>query len=241
MIKRLRAEHKNVLLLDSGDIFQGTPYFNLFGGELEFKVMSAMQYDYATLGNHDFDNGIDGLVKQLPHASFGFLSANYDVSGTQLEPHVQATAIREFGDVKVGIFGLGIELSGLVLADLYGGVVYNDPIQVARSTVDELRNAGCNFIICLSHLGYRYRQDRVADVDLAAVVPGIDLVLGGHSHTFMEEPDIVKNAKGSTTIIHQVGWAGVRLGRIDVHFTSSNQPARTVTGHYAVGPTVRHI
>ncbi|MCR9295288.1 MAG: metallophosphatase [bacterium] len=241
LIQQIRSQHKHVLLLDSGDIFPGTPYFNLFGGELEFKVMSAMKYDYTTIGNHDFDNGIDGLVKHMPLASFEFLSANYEVAGTALEPHVKPMAIRDFGDFKVGIFGLGIELSGLVLDDLYRGVNYTDPIQAARKSIAELKQAGCDLIVCLSHLGYRYGQDRVSDRSLAAEVPEIDVILGGHSHTFLNEPDIVRGPRGSSTLIHQVGWAGIRLGRIDVRFSAANQPARTVTGHYTLGNPARAL
>jgi 5'-nucleotidase len=235
LIKQVRENHSNVLLLDSGDIFQGTPYFNLFGGEIEFKVMSAMKYDVATLGNHDFDSGVEGLVKQMPLADFEFVSANYDVKDSLLEPYVRPTTTRQFGDLKVGIFGLGIELSGLVLEDLYRGVAYQDAILQARKTVEQLKNDGCHFIICLSHLGFRGRGDRVKDVNLAAEVPGIDLVLGGHSHTFLDEPEIVSHSKDSETMIHQVGWAGIRLGRIDVDFSAEHKPVRKVAGNYQVG------
>lgn len=241
MINRIRSQHDNVLLLDSGDIFQGTPYFNLYGGEIEFKVMSAMKYDVATIGNHDFDNGVDGLVKQMPHANFEFVSANYDVKGSALEPHVRPSVTRQFGSTKVGIFGLGIELSGLVLDRLYAGVTYRDPVQVARDTADSLRNDGCDFIICLSHLGHRSRGDRVSDMSLAAEVPGIDLILGGHSHTFLDEPEFVTGPKNQETMIHQVGWAGIRLGRVDVHFSPEAKPMRKTIGNYTIGPQIATV
>lgn len=235
LIAQVRERHPHVLLLDSGDIFQGTPYYNLFGGEIELKVMSAMGYDVATIGNHEFDNGVAGFVGQMQHASFEFVSSNYDVSDSPLSAHVHPWTTRQFGPLKVGIFGLGIELDGLVLQDLRRGVTYQDPILVARKTVEHLRADGCHFVICLSHLGHRYRRDRVGDVNLAAEVPGIDLVLGGHTHTFLDEPELVDGPQNSTTMIHQVGYAGIRLGRIDVDFSSRNEPVRKVAGHYSIG------
>lgn len=216
LIDRIRAENENVLLLDSGDIFQGTPYFNFFGGEIEFRAMSAMDYQVATIGNHDFDNGVDGLVSMMPHASFQFVSANYDVSGSPLEPFVRPWVVREIAGVKVGIFGLGIAFEGLVLASLHEGVLYTDPFAAARRSVTELRGQGCALVICLSHLGYRYRGNWPSDTLLAQQVPGIDLILGGHTHTFLDEPDVYAHPDGTRTLVNQVGWAGMRLGRIDV-------------------------
>ena len=216
LIDRVRSEHANVLLLDSGDIFQGTPYFNFFKGEIEFEAMSAMDYHVTTIGNHDFDNGVAGLVDMMPHATFDFVSANYDVSGSPLEPSVRPWVIREIGGVKVGIFGLGIAFEGLVLAGLHEGVRYTDPYAAARRAVAELRAQGCALVICLSHLGYRYRDDQPSDTRLAQEVEGIDLILGGHTHTFMEEPDVHLQRDGAKTVVNQVGWAGMRLGRIDV-------------------------
>ncbi len=216
LIEKVRAENPNVLLLDSGDIFQGTPYFNFFRGEIEFKAMSAMDYHVGTIGNHDFDNGVGGLVEMMPHASFDFVSANYDVSETPLEPHVRPYVIREVGGVKVGVFGLGIAFEGLVLASLHEGVRYTDPYGAARRAVTDLRARGCALVVCLSHLGYRYRGDLPSDTTLAQEVEGIDLILGGHTHTFMDEPDIYPRADGAQTVVNQVGWGGMRLGRIDV-------------------------
>jgi 5'-nucleotidase len=216
LIERVRAEHPNVLLLDSGDIFQGTPYFNFFKGEIEFRAMSAMDYDVATIGNHDFDNGIEGLVEMMPHATFDFVSANYDCGGSPLEPHVRPWVIREIGGVRVGIFGLGIAFEGLVLPSLHEGVRYTDPYAAARRAVAQLRSQGCSLIICLSHLGYRYGGEIPSDTILAQRVEGIDLILGGHTHTFMDEPDVYLHESGGRTVVNQVGWGGMRLGRIDV-------------------------
>ena len=234
LVQRVRAENEHVLLLDSGDIFQGTPYFNVFGGKADFEVMSAMRYDFATLGNHDFDNGVGGLVEMLPYASFGFLSANYDVSKSALAGHVRPYAVRQVGPMRVGIFGLGIAFERLVLPELHEGVRYLDAVGVARETVEELRGAQrCDLVICLSHLGYRYENEgRVDDLTLAAAVPGLDLVLGGHTHTFLDAPTVVPHDGSRPTLVHQVGWAGIRLGRVDVPFGAGGEALSAAGGHY---------
>jgi 5'-nucleotidase len=220
LIKDIRAQYKHVLLLDSGDIFQGTPYFNYYGGELEFKLMSEMGYDYATLGNHDFDGGLDGLVKQMPHASFKFLCANYDFSTTPLDGMVKPYAIKKMGPYKIGLFGIGIELAGLVPDKLYGGVKYQDPIENANKTAQLLKDEGCTIIICLSHLGFEYKGNKVSDKVLAKSSKNIDLILGGHTHTFMSSPHRILNQNGKEIFINQTGWAGINLGRVDYETTS---------------------
>jgi len=225
LVQRIRDENQHVLLLDSGDIFQGTPYFNFFQGEIEFRAMSRMAYDVATIGNHDFDNGVDGLVEMLPHAEFDFVSANYDVSASPLSRHVRPWVIRELGGVRVGIFGLGIAFEGLVLAQLHRGVRYTDPFSAARRAVAELREQGCHVVVCLSHLGYRYRGSRPSDTLLAQEVEGMDLILGGHTHTFMDEPDLYTYPGGRETLVNQVGWAGMRLGRVDLMVDPEAPPA----------------
>jgi 5'-nucleotidase len=234
LVERIRAEEEHVLLLDSGDIFQGTPYFNLFGGKADFEVMSAMRYDFATLGNHDFDNGVGGLVEMLPYAEFGFLSANYDVAGSALAGHVEPFAVRQVGPMRVGIFGLGIAFERLVLPELHEGVTYRDAVGVARETVRELRGAqGCDLVVCLSHLGYQYTgEDRVDDLTVADSVPGLDLILGGHTHTFLDEPTVVQHQNARPTVVHQAGWAGIRLGRVDVPFGPTGEALSVAGGHY---------
>jgi 5'-nucleotidase len=218
LIDQIRKQEENVLLLDAGDIFQGTPYFNFYGGELEFKLMSDMGYDAATLGNHDFDNGLQGLEKQLPNAKFPFIISNYDFSRTILKDRFQPYRIFQKGKVKVGVFGLGIELKGLVPDKLYGQTVYHDPIAVAKEMVQELKKQRCDLIICLSHLGYRYEGSKISDHTLANQVGGIDLIIGAHTHTFLDKPDVVKNPDGEEVLINQVGWSGIKLGRIDYIF-----------------------
>lgn len=216
LISQIRLENPNTLLLDAGDIFQGTPYFNFYGGELEFKLMSKMGYDAATIGNHDFDNGIDGLYAQLPHAKFQFLSANYNFENTVLEGKVDAYKVFNRDGVKIGVFGLGIKLEGLVGKKLYKETQYLDPLETAVDTVQKLkRDEGCHLVICLSHLGYEYQQEIISDLKLAGRTKDIDLIIGGHTHTFLPEPTVAKNSEGKDVLINQVGWAGVNLGRID--------------------------
>lgn len=218
LIEQIREQEKNVLLLDAGDIFQGTPYFNFYGGELEFKLMSAMQYDVATIGNHDFDNGLDGLRQQLPNATFDFVIANYDFSNTLLEGRFKPYKIIKKDGVKIGIFGLGIELQGLVSKDLYKETTYIDPIETAQEMTNVLKNQNCDLIICLSHLGFDYgSEDKVSDIVLASKTKHIDLIIGGHTHTFLDAPVEKLNAEGKTVLINQVGWAGLYLGRIDFY------------------------
>jgi 5'-nucleotidase len=219
LIKKLRGEEKNILLLDAGDIFQGTPYFNFYGGELEMKLMSSMGYDAATIGNHDFDNGMDGLLKQLPNANFPLINANYDFSNTVLKNKTIPYKIFKKQGVKIGVFGLGIELKGLVAKELCKDAVYNDPLSIGNKTAAILKNdEKCDYVICLSHLGYKYKESKVSDIVLAENSKNIDLIIGGHTHTFLNEPDIRKNQDGKPVIINQVGWAGIMLGRVDVFF-----------------------
>jgi 5'-nucleotidase len=221
LIKKIRSEEKNVLLLDAGDIFQGTPYFNLYGGELEIKLMSDMGYDAATMGNHDFDNGVEGFYKQLPHANFPILVSNYDFSDTVLHQSTQSYKVFNKAGLKIGVFGLGIELKGLVGEKNYQGTVYQDPIVKANEVAGLLKNElKCDLVVCLSHLGYRYFDNTVSDQVLAQNNEHIDLIIGGHTHTFMAKPQDVKNKAGNITTINQVGFAGINLGRIDYHFES---------------------
>jgi len=219
LIKKVRSEEKNILLLDAGDIFQGTPYFNYYSGELEYKLMSQMGYDATTIGNHDFDLGVENIVKQMPHANFSFLTANYDFSETALTGRTLPYKVFEKDGIRVGVFGLGIELAGLVDKKNYGGAKYLDPVKEAKRVIDILKYSRyCDYIICLSHLGYSYPGKKVSDLALADQTENLDLIIGGHTHTFLEEPKQVRNAVGKPVHITQVGWAGIWLGRLDVYF-----------------------
>ena len=224
LIEAIRKENSNVLLLDAGDIFQGTPFFNYYGGELEFKLMSMMGYDASTIGNHDFDNGLQGLHAQLPHASFDFISANYDFKNTILAPFVKPYKIFNKNGIKVGVFGLGVELSGLVDKKMYEETVYNDPVETAQDMVKKKKKEEkCDLVICLSHLGYNYKNEpnKICDLKLAAITKDIDMIIGGHTHTFLDKPTIVKNLDGKEVLVNQVGCYGINLGRIDVFFDSN--------------------
>lgn len=221
LIQQIRSQEKNVLLLDAGDIFQGTPYFNFYGGELEFKLMSMMGYDAATMGNHDFDNGLDGFLKALPNAKFPFITSNYDFSNTILDGKTEKYKIFKKDGIKVGLFGVGIELDGLVGKKQYQETKYLNPVEIAQHYADFLRKEkGCVLVICLSHIGYDYRDDadKISDKKLAAQTDNIDLILGGHTHTFLPEPLTFTNKSGKNVLVNQVGWAGLLLGRIDFYF-----------------------
>jgi 5'-nucleotidase len=228
VIEKIRAQEQHVLLLDAGDIFQGTPYFNLYKGEPEIKAMSMMGYDAATMGNHDFDAGIEGFAKQLPHADFPILIANYDFNNTPLEGKTQPYKIFKKGNVKIGVFGLGIQLHGLVPADSFGNTKYLDPIEKAKEISTYLKkNKHCDMVVCLSHLGFEYSNNKVSDCVLAKETENIDLIIGGHTHTFLEEPKQVKNKVGHDIIINQMGWAGVRLGKLDYVLSSKKNAKLT--------------
>ncbi len=221
LIKDVREKEEHVLLLDAGDIFQGTPYFNMYKGEPEIKAMSMMNYDATTMGNHDFDAGIEGFAKQLPHANFPVLVANYDFTNTALEGKTKPYTVIKKGKLRIGILGVGIELHGLVPDSAFGNTKYTDPIVAANTIADKLkRQEKCDMVICLSHLGYKYESAKVSDVELAKGTENIDLIIGGHTHTFMDKPLVMLNKSGKETVINQVGWAGLRLGRLDFVFDS---------------------
>ncbi|MGB3605734.1 MAG: metallophosphatase [Psychroserpens sp.] len=232
LISSIRKENPNTLLLDAGDIFQGTPYFNYYGGELEFKLMSMLKYDVATIGNHDFDNGINGLFAQLPHAKFDFVSANYDFSNTVMDTHVKPYRIINKDGIKIGIFGLGIELNGLVDKNMYKETVYLDPVETTQDMTRILKeDEHCDLIICLSHLGYDYRNvpDRINDLKLAENTKNIDLIIGGHTHTFLKKPTVVKNSEGKNLLVNQVGCYGINLGKIDFYFDADKNKSANGT------------
>ncbi len=224
LIEKIRKEESNVLLLDAGDVFQGTPYFNYYGGELEFKLMSMMQYDLCTMGNHDFDNGIEGFYSQLEHAKFDFVSANYDFKNTALDTIIKPYKIFNKNGLKIGVVGLGIELAGLVDKKNYKETVYNTPLEMAQEMTRILKKTEkCDLIICLSHLGYKYRDEptKISDLNLAAQTRDIDLIIGGHTHTFLDKPTVIKNLDGIEVLVNQVGCFGINLGRIDFYFDAN--------------------
>ena len=222
LINSLKKENPNTLILDAGDVFQGTPYFNFFEGEIELKLMSKMGYNASTLGNHEFDNGIEKLAKSLKHANFSFLNSNYTFKNTALENKISKYKIFNVDGIKIGVFGLGIELNGLVEKKLYTGINYLDPVEISIDITNELKfNHNCDLIICLSHLGFSYSKDKniMCDLVLAKKTRNIDLIIGGHTHTFLEKPVQIKNLDDKNVLINQVGCFGINLGKIDFYFS----------------------
>lgn len=235
LIAQIRKEQENIILLDAGDIFQGTPYFNMYKGEPEIKALTMMGYDAVTMGNHDFDAGVEGFARQLPHANFPVLTANYDFTNTPLEGKTKPYTTIQKGGVKVGIFGLGVELDGLVSSNYYGNTKYIDPIPVARRLSEQLKKQEkCDLVICLSHLGYEYDNNKVSDKVIARETEFVDLIIGGHTHTFLDVPTPIRNANGREVLINQVGWAGLRLGQVNYEFgtgkTTKISSAQSVIG-----------
>jgi 5'-nucleotidase len=221
LVKQIRKENPNTLLIDAGDVLQGTPYFNFFKGEVEYKAMSAIGYDVGTIGNHEFDNGVAALAAALKFANFDIVSANYDVKGTALEGRVKPYVVKTVAGIRIGLFGLGISPVALITPESFKGITYNDPVIVSRNMVKTLREQErCALVVCLSHLGYSAhpRPNSIDDGQLAAQVDGIDFIASGHSHLFMEKPVEQTQPCGAKTLIFQVGKSGIYLGRVDFTF-----------------------
>lgn len=221
-----KASMPEPLILDAGDVFQGTPYFNFFKGEIEFKAMDAMGYHATTLGNHDFDAGIDAYVKAVEPTKIQVINSNYLISHPLLKARVKPFCIFHRFGLKIGVFGLGIDLENLVPDNLWSPFVkYRDPSAIIPEMVQELRtNQKCDWVICLSHLGFEYSSDKISDKIIAEETSGIDLIIGGHTHTFLETPVSVTNKEGKQVFINQVGWGGINLGHIEVVFSSKKNP-----------------
>jgi 5'-nucleotidase len=225
LVKRIRKENPHTLMVDAGDVFQGTPYFNFYKGEVEYKSMSLIGYDVVTLGNHDFDNGVNALAAAMKFANFDFVSTNYDVRGTALEARVKPYAVRMLAGVRVGLFGLGISPDNLITPQNFQGVKYLDPVQMTRGVVRLLRQLEkCQLVVGMSHLGYypNPRNNEIGDTQVAAQVSGIDFIASGHTHTFMEKPVLQQNPEGKDTIIFQVGKSGIYVGRVDFKLKDGN-------------------
>ncbi|WP_373833972.1 bifunctional UDP-sugar hydrolase/5'-nucleotidase [Bacteroides heparinolyticus] len=216
IVKQFRSKHPDMLLLDCGDVSQGTPYYNLFQGEMEIKKMNLMGYDAMAIGNHEFDFGLENMARLFRLARFPIVCSNYEVAGTVLEGLVKPYIILEREGLKIGVFGLAPKLEGLVQADKSEGVVYKDPIAVAQEMSDLLGGKeGCDVVICLSHLGLqRLMPGDVDDEQLVAKTHGIDVILGGHTHTFMEKPMVYLNANGENVSLLHSGRNGVFVGEM---------------------------
>jgi 5'-nucleotidase len=228
LVAKCRAENPNLLLLDAGDMFQGTPYFNYFKGDLMLKVMSRMGYDAGTIGNHEFDNGLGDILSAIKCANFPLISSNYDFSDTILAGHVKTHLILKKGGVKIGIYGLGIELNGLVIKQNYGAARYLNPLETALKMEHFLKKEhSCDLVICLSHLGLSYQNNKISDQTLAPQTKFTDLIIGGHTHTFMERPLVLKNAEGKPILVNQAGWAALAAGKIEFVFDRAGKLKNT--------------
>lgn len=218
-IKEQRQENPGILLFDCGDFSQGTPFYNLFGGEVEMKLMNTIGYDAGTIGNHEFDTGLENMARLFRLANHPIVCANYDVSGTVLEGLVKPYVILKKNGLKIGVFGLGTQLEGMVQADKCEGITYLDPISKAGEVAALLKKKGCDVVICLSHLGLNpSSKDRACDTTLAKKSRNIDIIIGGHSHTYIEKPIHYKNLDGKDVCITQMGKNGVYVGRLQLTF-----------------------
>jgi 5'-nucleotidase len=217
-LENVRKEAGNVLLFHCGDQVQGTPYFNWFNGETEISAANLMQYDAACLGNHEFDNGVEFMAKMVRMAKFPIISTNLDFTGTPMEGLTKEYHIILKNGLKIGLIGLTIDPKGLVSKSNFIGVKYLDPIETANKTAAFLKEKEkCDLIICLSHLGYYPKdEEKVGDISLAEKSRNIDIILGGHTHTFMPEPDRQINLDGKEVLINQTGAYGVYFGRLDL-------------------------
>ncbi len=214
--EQVRSEDKDLLILDAGDFSQGTPYFTIFKGDLEVELMNELGYEVATLGNHEFDNGTAELARRLRNADFQVVCANYDFSQTELKDIVKPYTIVEKAGKHIGIIGLTVELSNLVAKNNIAGMVHKDPIKTANELAGYLKDeAGCDMVIVLSHLGY---YDGDSDIKLAESSRNIDIIIGGHSHTFLKKAKICQDLDDKDVVIVQTGAHGEYVGRFDIEF-----------------------
>ena len=210
VISKIRSEEKNVLLFDAGDYSQGTPYFNFYNGRIEVDAMNRMKYDAITIGNHEFDNGVDTLAKVLHTAQFPVLSSNYGLDKTALSEVIKPYLILERFGLRIGVLTTNIEPKGLIIENNYKGVEYKDPFKTANQLSAFLKKKKhCDVIICLSHLGLEH------DYQLAEQSRNIDVIIGGHSHSLVENVTR-KNAQGKAVVIAQMGKSGLYLGRVEL-------------------------
>lgn len=214
LIKEIRKQYPNVLLLDAGDFIQGTPYFNMFGGELEIKAMNQLGYDVVTLGNHEFDNGVEFLSKMLQGAKFDIVSANYDVSNTILKNQIKPYVIKNINGIKVGIIGLNVRPNGLISDKNFEGIRFLNPIEEVNHYAKILKeDEKVDLVIALSHLGYQ-SDSQFSDKKVAAGSRNVDVIVGGHSHTYLPEPVKVNNLDEKPVLVTQSGSKGMNVGKL---------------------------
>lgn len=215
VIREEREKDPNLLLLDAGDFSQGTPFFNFYHGRVEIDALNRMGYDVTTLGNHEFDNGLDTLATILRGAKFDVVCANYDVTGTVLEGLVKPYTILRRGGLKIGVFGLGVNPVGLITERNFAPVRYLEPYAIAQETADLLRNdKHCDVVICLSHMGsFTENEGDKCDAELASLTRGIDVIIGGHTHKFYDNLRVA-NLDGDSIPLCQMAKSGAFLGKI---------------------------
>ena len=223
LIAQERQVDANLLLVDAGDFCQGTPYFNFYHGRVEIDAMNLMGYDAATLGNHEFDNGLDTLAAVLATAQFPIVCANYDFTGTVMEGKTKPSVIIRKGGLKIGVFGLGCDPKGLIADKNFLPAKYLDPYTSAQEAVDKLRAEKCDIVVCLSHLGtYGKAAEDVCDVQLVQNTRGIDAVIGGHTHKLYDNLR-VPNLDGDSIPVCQMGKSGGYLGKIVLGLGDKNE------------------
>lgn len=216
MLKEERAKTPDLLLFDSGDFSQGSAYYTLFKGDVEIGLMNQMGYTAATIGNHEFDYGLENMARLFKKANFPIVCANYDFTNTVLDGIVKPYIVIRHKGLKIGVFGLGPKMSGLISEKNINGIKYLDPIDATKKVVGQMRNKEkCDLVICLSHLGWKLFPD-MDDNQLIAATSGIDLVLGGHSHTYMKEIEHVKDSTGKMVPDEQNGKHGIFIGKIEM-------------------------
>jgi len=223
LIQQEHKADKHLLLLDAGDFCQGTPYFNIYHGRVEIDGMNRMGYDAATLGNHEFDNGLDTLAEVLKGARFPIVCANYDFTGTPMESIVRPFAVLRKGQLKIGVFGLGCDPKGLIADKNFLPARYLDPYPVAQAMADTLRALGCDVVVCLSHMGtYGKAPEDVCDVNMVQQTNGIDVVVGGHTHRMYDHLRVA-NSNGDSIAVCQMGKSGAYLGKIVLNLRDKSE------------------
>lgn len=216
-IEQVRKENKDVLLFDAGDFVQGTPYFNLFKGDVEIGALNRMHYNAGTLGNHEFDYGLEALARIVKMAKYPIVNCNYDFSNTPMKGLVKPYVILKKFGMKIGVLGVGVDPEGMIQRANYQGMIFNPIINSANKYAEILKNQEkCDLVICLSHIGYSSDGNAANDQMLAQNSKNIDIIIGGHSHTYMEKPLVLKNLDGKEVMIYQMGKNGTFVGRIDV-------------------------
>lgn len=215
LIDSIRSVHPHALLVDAGDAVQGTPYFNLYAGKIENMIMNELGYDVRTVGNHEFDNGSEALAALLSTYEGATVSSNYSYANTTLQDIIKPSYMCNAGDVKVGFVGLNVDPQGLLFVEHAREVTYHDPIATADSLAKELHQQGADIVIALSHLGYtrdKANGKNVIDSVLVENTQYIDMVIGGHSHTYLTEAQYHTNMKGNPVAVCQAGKSGVYVG-----------------------------